>query len=141
MPTGKRSTPNTVATLMFQTIRKRSEPSRIHLLLNMPPRFWAAFLVRMTLCRGAQGCARVAFMPTWKASMNSRLTTAMGYVAAAILLGGCASGPPQLPYPAFVQVDELNDIFMASLPGVRAKQLSGDPQTRRTSNRVDLPKD
>ena len=73
--------------------------------------------------------------------MNSRLTTAMGYVAAAILLGGCASGPPQLPYPAFVQVDELNDIFMASLPGVRAKQLSGDPQTRRTSNRVDLPKD
>ena len=59
----------------------------------------------------------------------------------AILLGGCASGPPKLPYPAFIQVDELEDIFMASLPGVRAKQLSGDPQTRRTSNRVDLPKD
>lgn len=60
---------------------------------------------------------------------------------AAILFGGCASGPPKLPYPAFVQVDELEDIFMASLPGVRAKQLSGDPQTRRTSNRIDLPKD
>ncbi len=30
---------------------------------------------------------------------------------------------------------------MASLPGVRAKQLSGDPQTRRTSNRIDLPRD
>jgi len=38
-------------------------------------------------------------------------------------------------------VDELEDIFMASLPGVRAKQLSGDPQTRRTSNRIDLPND
>jgi uncharacterized protein DUF4437 len=57
------------------------------------------------------------------------------------LLVGCASGPPKLPYPAFIQVDELEDIFMASLPGVRAKQLSGDPQTRRTSNRVDLPRD
>jgi len=60
---------------------------------------------------------------------------------AVILLAGCASGPPKLPYPAFIQVDELEDIFMASLPGVRAKQLSGDPQTRRTSNRIDLPKD
>jgi len=56
-----------------------------------------------------------------------------------LALSACASGPPQLPYPAFVQVDELNDIFMASLPGVRAKQLAGNPQTRRTSNRVDLP--
>ena len=28
---------------------------------------------------------------------------------------------------------------MASLPGVRAKQMAGDPQTRRTSNRIDLP--
>ena len=56
-------------------------------------------------------------------------------------VGGCASGPPKIPYPAFIQVDELDDIFMASLPGVRAKQLSGDPQTRRTSNRIDLPRD
>lgn len=56
-------------------------------------------------------------------------------------LGACSSGPPQLPYPAFIQVDELDDIFMASLPGIRAKQLAGDPQTRRTSNRIDLPPD
>ena len=62
-------------------------------------------------------------------------------VFTAVFLGACASGPPELPYTAFVQVDELSDIFMASLPGVRAKQLSGDLQTRRTSNRVDLPKD
>jgi len=62
-------------------------------------------------------------------------------VVAALLITACASGPPKIPYPAFIQVDELEDIFMASLPGVRAKQLSGDPQTRRTSNRIDLPRD
>jgi len=56
-------------------------------------------------------------------------------------LSACASGPPKLPYTAFIQVDELDDIFMASLPGIRAKQLAGDPQTRRTSNRIDLPPD
>jgi len=56
-----------------------------------------------------------------------------------VLLSACSSGPPKLPYPAFIQVDELEDIFMASLPGIRAKQLAGDPQTRRTSNRIDLP--
>lgn len=75
----------------------------LHLLLAMPPRFWAAFF--------------------------------------ALLLGACASGPPKLPYPAFIQSDTLPDVFLASLPGVRAKQFSGDPQTRRTSNRIDLPPD
>ncbi len=56
-----------------------------------------------------------------------------------VFVAACASGPPKLPYPAFIQSDELDDIFLASLPGVRAKQFSGDPQTRRTSNRIDLP--
>ena len=55
------------------------------------------------------------------------------------LLAACSSGPPKVPYPAFVEVDELEDMFMASLPGIRGKQLAGDPQTRRTSNRIDLP--
>jgi len=55
--------------------------------------------------------------------------------------GGCASGPPELPYPAFIQVDDLSDVFVASLPGVRAKQLAGDPMTRRSSKRIDLPAD
>lgn len=59
----------------------------------------------------------------------------------ALFLAACASGPPKLPFPAFIQVDELPDVFLASLPGTRAKQLAGDPQTRRTSNRVDLPED
>ena len=58
-----------------------------------------------------------------------------------LVLSACASGPPVIPYPAFVQVEELNDVFMASLPGIRAKQMAGDPQTRRTSNRIDLPPD
>jgi len=56
-----------------------------------------------------------------------------------LLLAACTTGAPNAPYPAFVQTDELLDIFMASLPGVRGKQLAGDPQTRRTSNRIDLP--
>ena len=56
-----------------------------------------------------------------------------------VVLAACAGGPPKVPYPAFVEVDELEDMFMASLPGIRGKQLAGDPQTRRTSNRIDLP--
>lgn len=61
------------------------------------------------------------------------------FILIAVLLGACASGPPQLPYPAYIQADELEDIFMAGLPGVRAKQFAGDPQQRTTSNRIDLP--
>lgn len=60
---------------------------------------------------------------------------------AVLVIAGCANGPPVVPYPAFVQVDELEDVFVASLPGVRAKQLAGDPMTRRSSKRVDLPAD
>jgi hypothetical protein len=56
-----------------------------------------------------------------------------------LLLSACASGPPDVPFPAFLDTEELGDVFLASLPGVRAKQLSGDPMTRRTSNRIDLP--
>jgi len=57
------------------------------------------------------------------------------------LLSSCASGPPELPYPAFVNVDELDNVFIAGLPGARAKQLAGDPRSRRSSNRVRLPAD
>ena len=59
----------------------------------------------------------------------------------ALLLSACASSPPKVPFPAFIETDELGDVFLASLPGVRAKQLAGDPMTRRTSNRIDLPAD
>ncbi len=57
------------------------------------------------------------------------------------LLTGCASGSPALPYPAFIQADELSDIFIAGLPGTRAKQFASDRQTRRSSNRLLLPAD
>lgn len=56
-------------------------------------------------------------------------------------IAGCAAGTPPLPYPAFIQVDELPNVFLAGLPGVRAKQLAGDPRTRRTSNRIAVPPD
>jgi hypothetical protein len=75
--------------------------SRLHLLLAMPPRFWAAFFI--------------------------------------VIVAGCASGPPKTPYPAFLQSDDLENAYLASVPGTRAKQYSGDPQTRRTSNRIELP--
>lgn len=57
------------------------------------------------------------------------------------LLTGCASGPPAVPYPAYIQADELPDIFVAGLPGVRAKQFAGDRETRRSSIRLLLPAD
>jgi quercetin dioxygenase-like cupin family protein len=44
-----------------------------------------------------------------------------------------------MPYPAFLQADELENAYLASVPGTTAKQFSGDPQTRRTTNRIDLP--
>jgi hypothetical protein len=60
-------------------------------------------------------------------------------LSAVLLLAACASGPPDVPFPAFIQADELDVVFIAGLPGARAQQLAGDPLTRRTSNRVDLP--
>jgi hypothetical protein len=69
------------------------------------------------------------------------MTRCFPHVIVLILLASCSSGPPELPYPAYVKADELEDVFLASLPGVRAKQLAGDPMTRRTSNRIDLPAD
>ena len=60
-----------------------------------------------------------------------------------LLVSACASGSskPELPYPAFVQTDELPDIFMAALPGVRAKEYRVDLRTRAGANRVDIPRD
>jgi hypothetical protein len=57
------------------------------------------------------------------------------------VLAACASGPQPPAYPAFVISDELPDLFMASLPGIRAKQYAEDAQSRSTSNRIDLPAD
>ncbi len=72
-------------------------------------------------------------------SLSGRLFSVLSVVGLLVLTGCASSGPPQLPYPAFIQVGELEDTFMASLPGIRAKQLAGDPQQRTTSNLVTLP--
>ena len=62
---------------------------------------------------------------------------------AALLAAACASEnrKPDLPYPAYVVSDEIEDMFMAALPGVRAKQYYSDMRTRVSSSRVDLPPD
>ena len=61
-------------------------------------------------------------------------------LATGALLAACAgNAKPKLPYPAFQQADELPDMFIAALPGVRAKPLAGDLKTRIASNRVDFP--
>ena len=62
-------------------------------------------------------------------------------IGISFILAGCAAGPAQLPYPAFVDVNELADVFIAGMPGIRAKTLAGNPQTRRSSNRISLPAD
>lgn len=58
-----------------------------------------------------------------------------------LLINGCASGPPSTPFPAFVVVDELPDSFIAGLPGVRAKLLTGDTRTRQSGSRIRIPAD
>lgn len=55
------------------------------------------------------------------------------------VLAACSSSPPKLPYPAFVATDDLPDVFLAELPGVRAKRFSSDPTIRTGSYRIDLP--
>jgi hypothetical protein len=57
----------------------------------------------------------------------------------ASIAAGCASGPVPPSYPAFVVSDELPDLFLATLPGVRAKEYTSDMRTRSASNRIDLP--
>ena len=69
------------------------------------------------------------------------MTSKKTYFFSLMLIGACASGPPELPYPAFIQTSELPSVYIASLPGVTAKQLAGDPRTRRSSNQVILPAD
>ena len=72
--------------------------------------------------------------------MHSR-TASLCALGAALLLVGCGGKTVRPAYPAFVQADALPDIFLADLPGVRAKRFAGDPNTRRSSNRLLLPPD
>ena len=58
-----------------------------------------------------------------------------------VLLASCASSKPRLPYAAFIQTDELSDVFMATLPGVRAKRYAEDYSTQTGRYRIDVPPD
>jgi hypothetical protein len=60
---------------------------------------------------------------------------------AALLISACASGPPKVPYPAFIQVKDLDNVFLAGLPGVRARQFAGDARSARSSSLLQLPAD
>ena len=73
------------------------------------------------------------------AKAECRANRACLLLVAAFLLGACASLPPDVPYPAFIQADDLQDIFLAGLPGARAKQFGGDARSVRSSNRLLLP--
>jgi hypothetical protein len=72
------------------------------------------------------------------AQLSGRL---FSFLAIGLLIAGCASENrrPDLPYPAFVVTDDMPDIFLAALPGVRAKEYVSDMRTRASSNRVLLP--
>ncbi|MEM7432925.1 MAG: hypothetical protein AAF351_13465 [Pseudomonadota bacterium] len=56
-----------------------------------------------------------------------------------LLLCACAATTSEPDYPAFVVTDEIEDMFMATLPGVRAKEFALDNRSRTTSLRIDLP--
>lgn len=64
------------------------------------------------------------------------------YLCAGLLVvNGCASGPRGVPYPAFIQAEDLDGAFHAGLPGTRAKGLSGDSHTGRFSALLLLPEE
>ena len=75
------------------------------------------------------------------APLSKSVLTVSTPVFAVLLLTACAATTSTAPYPSFVQADELPDVFLAGLPGVRAKRFAGDAKTRRSSSRLDLPPD
>lgn len=58
---------------------------------------------------------------------------------AVVAAAGCASSTRNVPYPAFIQTEDLDGAFHAGLPGTRAKGLGGDPRTGRFSALLLLP--
>ena len=62
------------------------------------------------------------------------------FCALALQMTACAPSQPDVPYPAYVRVDEVADVFIAGLPGVRAKGLVGaNSDSTGGSYRIDLP--
>lgn len=78
-------------------------------------------------------------MTKWTVKFGHGGRSACLLLVAGLFLGSCASLPPDVPYPVFIQADDLQDTFLAGLPGARAKQFGGDARSVRSSNRLLLP--
>ncbi len=63
----------------------------------------------------------------------------MSILSLALITGGCATGAKNVPYPAFVQAEELEYVYLAEMPGIMAKRFSGDPRSGRFSALLYLP--
>lgn len=70
---------------------------------------------------------------------DSRRTAGMLLLVLLLSVSGCGLAPTKVPYPAFIQSEELEDVFLVGLPGVRAKQFGGDARSLRSSNRLLIP--
>jgi hypothetical protein len=72
--------------------------------------------------------------------MTIRVLPGLLFCALALHMTACAPSQPDVPYPAFVRVDEIPDVFIAGLPGVRAKGLVGaNSDSAGGGYRIDLP--
>lgn len=59
-----------------------------------------------------------------------------------VLLAACAASPAaRVPYPAFVQAEALEESFIATLPGTRARELFVDSRHGVSTLLLDLPAD
>lgn len=110
---------------MFQRVDCGLLPARHILNLVSRPVIWAAFFL---------------------AGYRITQVDDMGFRASLFLLpllAGCAStgGAPELPYPAFVQSEDLATTFLATLPGVRATQFRSDMRSGSAGHRIDIPRD
>jgi len=70
--------------------------------------------------------------------MNSRN---VALCAALTLMVACAGQKPEVSYPVFLQIADIPDTFLAGLPGTRAKILSSNLQSRRSSMLLQIPPD
>ena len=106
--------------------------------------FLGGFFRALTQCLRLPGIVLIIHMAKYKVFPEAVSCILILITLCVLLLtnlAGCAANAPQAPYPAFVQVEELPETFIAGLPGVRAKQLAGDPKTGSASHQVLLPAD
>lgn len=97
------------------------------------------YRVRHLAAPAAPSCFFAARFPGgFFLARHLRRFAALLAVVVQVAAAGCSS-TPETPYPAFIQIQELPDAFLAGLPGVRAKLLAGNPETRRSSTVLTLP--